>query len=247
MKAQDAKGLDLPLITLRSWCQGCGSQRQCYVLASGQDAVCPCYWTKLYNLWVLPALPFSQPAEKVLAFPAEKRLPPPTSPLRGPSLQNQVLGFFDAESAEWYVCMSRGRVRAGEGHALKKEGELSWRSFGGWGDRGWEELERLQGMLRGHRWREFYCVLLDWGSYLGPWPTSLWVQGGISPPFLLRSDLSWCLALTNELWTEAMCGTSVQKLLEPCVVHLALSSLPLWLWSFCWGGFQVTMTSRTPW
>lgn len=31
------------------------------------------------------------------------------------------------------MCVSRGIVRAGEGHTLRKEEELCWRSFGGQG------------------------------------------------------------------------------------------------------------------
>lgn len=39
-----------------------------------------------------------------------------------------------------------GRVRAGEGHSLKKKGELCWRSFRERGDEELEELGRLQGI-----------------------------------------------------------------------------------------------------
>ena len=76
---------------------------QHYALASVLDGMGPGYWTKLGNLWALAVLPFSQPAEKVLAIPAE--LPPPTSPLPRLFLQKQVFGFSDAESGEWHVCV----------------------------------------------------------------------------------------------------------------------------------------------
>lgn len=83
-----------------------GEVSQHYALASVLDGMCPGYWTKLGDLWALPVLPFSQPAEKVLAIPAE--LPPPTSPLPRPFLQKQVFGFSDAESGEWHVCVCPG-------------------------------------------------------------------------------------------------------------------------------------------
>lgn len=128
------------------------------------------------------------------------------------------------------VCV-QGTVRAEEGPTLRKEEELCGRSF-------WGQGVGAAGEAAGHRWGESYRVLLDWGSDLGPWLWSFWPQGGISPPFLLKSDLSCCLALADEFWIEVVCATSVHKHLAPCVVHFAFS-LPLWSWSFCCDGSQV--------
>ena len=146
---------------------------QHYALASVLDVMCPGYWATLGNLWALPVLPFSQPAEKVLAIPAEWPLPQPhpcqgrfhksrpsASPMQ--NLGNDVcvcvcvclclcvclcVCVSVCVCVCVCVCVSRGIVRAGAGHTLRKE-ELCWRSFGGQrGGRNWgscrTQMERI--------------------------------------------------------------------------------------------------------
>lgn len=91
-----------------------------------------------------------------------------------------------------------------------------------------------------------YSALLDWGGHLGPSPIPLWAQVRILPPLFPKSDSILCLALGNEIGTEVMCVTSGQKLLEPCVIHLALSFCLPGCGSTCCEGAQGKTANRTP-